>query len=158
MSVAWSVFFSPPFCFISMDRGPFLSWNVSLIIRIWRGLRLIGGMYQVFVYIDQWNGVWIHENLYSWSRLSLSTVGITTIVYGFAYLIRKSKQKSDKQNVQKHKPHSNLKDQLVHNYFKNFTNTLKWPNLAQFVKIVHLNHSVALVSLWSLLYPTCFGP
>jgi len=43
MSVPWSVFF--PFCFISMDRGSFLSWNVSLIIRIWRRLLLlIGGM------------------------------------------------------------------------------------------------------------------
>ena len=40
-----------------------------------------------------------------------------------------------------------FKDQLVHNYFKTSQTHTKMANQAQFVKIVHLNHSVALVAL-----------
>ena len=47
--------------------------------------------------------------------------------------------------VNKHN-YSYLKDQLVHNYFKLHKHT-KMANQAEFVKIVHLNHSVALVAL-----------
>jgi hypothetical protein len=49
------------FCFrllvskqIFMDRGSYLSWDMSWIIQTWRGLSVLkGSMNQAFVYIDQ---------------------------------------------------------------------------------------------------------
>ena len=51
---------------IYTDRGSCLSRNVSLIIQIWRRFLILnGGMYQVFVHIDNLNGVYIIQTVIS---------------------------------------------------------------------------------------------
>ena len=106
-------------CFHSDNLyGPWfvLSRNVSLVIQIWRGLLILnGGMYQAFVHFDQCLKPINHS---FWICGSRTTACIASFIYSYEALIKNSKSKKDKLNVQtRHKPHLFRNTQrCFHNY------------------------------------------
>jgi hypothetical protein len=133
-----------------MDRGSCLSWNVCLIIQIWRGLLLLNGcMYQWLLHIDQ--RICLNPlNHKFWSCSSHSTAGVTGIFYNYAALIKKSKRMNDQQNVE-----TNLKSHLFLNKERFCQNNVIRTFVIQYFQfhLTDFNKSTALGFLWNTFRP-----
>ena len=91
-----------------MDRGLCFKKNVSLIIQIWSGIILLnGGMYQAISEIESKCN---KASLFNFG--SHSNSGIPVTMYSYVVLIKNSKHKNCKTQIQiKHKPYIFLNKQ-----------------------------------------------